>query len=180
LNRVWRLFVREDGSLNPSLVERPATPEFERLFHQTVKKVGEDIEGLRFNTAISQLMIFINEAMKLEELPLKELQQFVLILSPFSPHIAEEIWELMGHKQSLAYERWPSFESSKTIEDKIEVVLQVNGKVRGKIELPQGTTEQEIERLAHLDSNVQRHIEGKKVIRTIVVKNKLVNIVVGG
>ena len=180
LNRVWRLFVKEDAGLNPAIVDEAATPDFERLFHQTVKKVGEDIEGLRFNTAISQLMIFVNEAMKLEQLPRKELEQFLLLLSPFAPHIAEELWELMGHKRSLSYEAWPSFETAKTIEEKIEIVLQVNGKVRGKIEVPQGTNEEEIERLAHLDANIQRHVEGKKVIRIVVVKNKLVNIVVGG
>jgi leucyl-tRNA synthetase len=180
LNRVWRLFVKEDGGLNTAIVNKPATTDFERLFHQTVKKVGEDIEGLRFNTAISQLMIFVNEAMKLEELPRAELNKFLLLLSPFAPHIAEELWELMGHKRSLSYEPWPIFETVKTIEDEIEIVLQVNGKVRGKLAVPQGTDEQEIERLAHVDANVQRHIEGKKVLRTIVVKNKLVNIVVGG
>ena len=180
LSRVWRLFVKEDGGLNPAIVNKPASPDFERLFHQTVKKVGEDIEGLRFNTAISQLMIFVNEATKLEELPRKELERFLLLLCPFAPHIAEELWETMGHKHSLSNEPWPAFETAKTIENEIEIVLQVNGKVRGKLVLPQGTIEQEIERLAHLDANVQRHVEGKKVIRTIVVKNKLVNIVVGG
>ena len=180
LNRVWRLFVKEDIGLNPAIVNKQATPDFERLFHQTVKKVGEDIEALRFNTAISQLMIFINEAMKLEELPRKELEQFLLLLAPFAPHIAEELWEATGHKGSLAFEPWPSFDDAKTIEDRVEIVLQVNGKVRGKLEVPQGTNEQEIERLARLDANILRHLEGKKVIRTIVVKNKLVNIVVGG
>ena len=180
LNRVWRLFVKEDVSINPAIVDKPPTPDFERLYHQTVKKVGEDIDGLRFNTAISQLMIFVNEAMKLEDLPRKELEQFLLLLSPFAPHIAEELWELMGHETSLALLPWPEFDNAKTIEEKVEIVLQVNGKLRGKLEVPQGTNEQEIERLACLDGNILRHIEGKKVIRMIVVKNKLVNIVVGG
>jgi leucyl-tRNA synthetase len=180
LNRVWRLFVREDGGLNPSIVNKPPTHDFERVYHQTVKKVGEDIDALRFNTAISQLMIFVNEAMKLEELPRKELEAFLLLLCPFAPHIAEELWALTGHKNSLSHEPWPGYIPAKTVEDQIEVVLQVNGKVRGKLELPQGTDEKEIERLAYLDSNIQRHVAGKKVVRTIVVKNKLVNIVVGG
>jgi leucyl-tRNA synthetase len=180
LNRVWRLFVKEDVGLNPAIMDKPASAEFERVFHQTVKKVGEDIEGLRFNTAISQLMIFVNEATKSQELPRRELEQFLLLLSPFAPHAAEELWELLGHKKSLSYESWPTFDPAKIVEDKIEVILQVNGKVRGKLELPQGIDEKEMERLAHLDVNVQRHMEGKKIIRTIVVKNKLVNIVVGG
>ncbi|MBM2845548.1 MAG: leuS [Bacteroidetes bacterium] len=179
LSRVWRLFVDEAGKLNPSIVDKAPTPDFERLFHQTVKKVGEDIEGLRFNTAISQLMIFMNEAMKLEELPRRELEQFVLLLSPLAPHLGEELWELLGHKTSLAYDAWPSFDSAKTVEDMVEVVLQVNGKVRGKLLIPQGTDDKELERLAHEESNIQRHVAGKKVLRTILVKNKLVNVVVG-
>lgn len=179
LSRVWRLFVDEAGHLNPAIVDKAPTPDFERLFHQTVKKVGEDIEGLRFNTAISQLMIFLNEAMKLEELPRRELEQFVLLVSPLAPHLGEELWELLGHKTSIAYEAWPAFDSAKTVEDMVEVVLQVNGKVRGKLLVPQGTDDTELERLAHEESNIQRHVAGKKVLRTIVVKNKLVNVVVG-
>ena len=179
LNRVWRLFVDETGKLNPAIVGQASTADFERLFHQTVKKVGDDIEGLRFNTAISQLMIFLNEAMKLEQLPRKELEQFVLLLAPFAPHLSEELWEFFGHKTSLAYEPWPSFETAKTIEDEVEIVLQVNGKVRGKLQVPQGTDEKELERLAHTEANVLRHVAGKKIIRTIVVRNKLVNVVVG-
>jgi leucyl-tRNA synthetase len=179
LSRVWRLFVDEAGKLNPAIVDKAPGPDFERLFHQTVKKVGEDIEGLRFNTAISQLMIFLNEAMKLEELPRKELEEFVLLLSPLAPHLSEELWELLGHKTSLAYEAWPAFEHAKTVEDMVEVVLQVNGKVRGKLLVTQGTHDKELERLAHEESNIQRHVAGKKVVRTIVVKNKLVNVVVG-
>jgi leucyl-tRNA synthetase len=179
LNRVWRLFVDESGKLNEAIADKAPTPEFERLYHQTVKKVGEDIEGLRFNTAISQLMILLNEAYKLQELPRRELEQFVLLLSPFAPHVAEELWELLGHKKSLAYAPWPVFDLAKTIEDMVEVVLQVNGKVRGKLVVSQGTDDKELERLASQDSNTQKYLDGKKVLRTIVVKNKLVNIVVG-
>jgi leucyl-tRNA synthetase len=180
LNRVWRLFVAESGSLNPAIADIKPTPEFERLFHQTVKKVGEDIEGLRFNTAISQMMIFLNEAYKLTQLPRREMEQFVLLLAPFAPHVAEELWQLMGHKESLAYAPWPAFDAAKTIEDSVEIVLQVNGKVRGKLLVPQGTDDQELERLANQDVNTQKFLAGKKVIRTIIIKNKLVNIVVGG
>lgn len=179
LNRVWRLFMTEDAGLNPAIETVPPTADFERIYHQTVKKVGEGIEGLRFNTAISQLMIFVNEAMKLEKLPRKELDQFVLLLAPFAPHIAEELWEALGHRQSLAYEPWPRYEAQKTLEDQIEIVLQVNGKVRGKLLIPQGADQANIEKLALQDANVQRHLEGKQVRRVIVVPNKIVNIVVG-
>ena len=179
LNRVWRLFMTEDAGLNPAIELVPPTTDFERIVHQTVKKVGEDIEGLRFNTAISQLMIFVNEAMKLEKLPRKELDKFVLLLAPFAPHIAEELWSELGHQHSLAYEPWPSYDPQKTLEEQIEIVLQVNGKVRGKLLIPQGADQANVEQLARLDANVQRHLEGKQVKRVIVVPNKIVNIVIG-
>ena len=179
LNRVWRLFMTEDAGLNPAIELVPPTTDFERIVHQTVKKVGEDIEGLRFNTAISQLMIFVNEAMKLEKLPRKELDKFVLLLAPFAPHIAEELWSELGHQHSLAYEPWPSYDPQKTLEEQIEIVLQVIGKVRGKLLIPQGADQANVEQLARLDANVQRHLEGKQVKRVIVVPNKIVNIVIG-
>jgi leucyl-tRNA synthetase len=107
------------------------------------------------------------------------LEQFVLLISPFAPHVTEELWELLGHKTSLAYEAWPVFDPVKTIEEMVEVVLQVNGKVRGKLLVSQGTDDKELERLASQDPNTQKYLDGKTVLRTIVVKNKLVNIVVG-
>lgn len=177
LNRVWRLFITEDGTLDPSIQDTAPTPEYERLYHQTVKKVGEDVEALRFNTAISQLMIFVNETMKLERRPKKFLEQFLLLLAPFAPHIAEEIWQKLGHANSLAYEPWPRFDSAKTIEDTVEVILQVNGKIRGKAQVRLNTGEKELEQLALGDANVCRYLDGKKIARTIIVKNKLVNIV---
>jgi leucyl-tRNA synthetase len=179
LNRVWRLFMTEEGGLNPAIQDVTAAPDFERTVHQTIKKVGEDIVALRFNTAISQLMIFVNEAMKLEKLPRKELDLFVQLLAPFAPHVAEELWEQLGHNRSLAYEPWPSFDEKKTLEDQIEVVLQVNGKVRGKLLVPQGVDQASVEKLALKDLNVLRHTEGKEVRRVIVVPNKIVNIVIG-
>lgn len=178
LNRVWRLFVAEDGTLDQAIKDVSPTPEFERLFHQTVKKVGSDIESLRFNTAISQLMIFVNEAMKLEDRPRRLLEPFVLLLAPFAPHIAEELWERFGRTTSLAYEPWPMHEEQKTIEATIEIVFQVNGKVRSKAQVALDTDEKELERIALEDSNVKRHLDGKKIARRIVVKNKLVNLVV--
>ena len=178
LSRVWRLFVSEDGSLESSISDSEPTEEFERLFHQSVQKVGEDVETLRFNTAISQLMIVINEAYKLDRKPRKLMEQFVLLLAPFAPHLAEELWERFGHKNSLAYEPWPSYDTGKTVDQFVEIVLQVNGKVRSKIRVGVDTEEGELERRAFEDVNVQRHIDGKTVAKKIVVKNKLVNIVV--
>ncbi|MEX0737505.1 MAG: leucine--tRNA ligase, partial [Bacteroidota bacterium] len=122
LNRVWRLFITEEGTIDSHIRDIPAPADFERLYHQTVKKVGEDIELLRFNTAISQMMIFVNETMKLEQRPRKELERFIILLAPFAPHIAEEIWERMGHTRSLTLEPWPVYDEVKTVEASVEVV----------------------------------------------------------
>ncbi len=179
LNRVWRLFIDEAGVLDKSVQEAAPSAEFERLFHQTVKKVGEDIEGLRFNTAIAQMMIFVNEATKLNIRPRALLEGFILILSPFAPHMAEELWEKLGHAQSLAYETWPKYDEAKCAEESVEIVLQVNGKLRSKISVPARTPEKDLERQALEDVNIKRHIDGKRVVKIIVVQDKLVNVVIG-
>jgi len=178
LNRVWRLFITEEGSINPSFTDNPAPIDLERLFHQTIRKVGEDIAQLRFNTAISQLMIFTNEAMKAEQLPRTMMADFVLLLSPFAPHIAEELWARLGNSASLAYAPWPSFDESKLAVTDVEVILQVNGKVRSKISVPVDTSREELEHLALKDESILRHIEGAQILKRIVVPNKLVNVVV--
>ena len=178
LNRVWRLFIDDTGNLDPTVRDSAADPEIERVFHETVKKVSEDINNLRFNTAIAQLMIFVNEVMKNETRPRRLLEPFVLLLAPFAPHIAEELWLKLGHTTSLAFEPWPIYDPAKLKRTTIEVVLQVNGKVRGKIEVDLDTPEKELETLALADNNVRRHIDGKTVVRAVVVKNRLVNVVV--
>ncbi|MBF8248999.1 MAG: leucyl-tRNA synthetase, partial [Bacteroidetes bacterium] len=177
LNRAWRLFVGEEGSLDASLTNTPPTPEFDRLYHKTVKKVGEDIDSLRFNTAISQMMIFVNEATKLEKRPRSIMENFVLLLAPFAPHVAEELWQILGHSDSLAYAPWPRFDPAKVIDDTVEVVLQINGKVRSRVHVPLNTSEKELEALALKDENIMRHVDGKRIVKTIIVKNKLVNLV---
>jgi leucyl-tRNA synthetase len=180
LNRVWRLVVNEEGSVEASIQDATPTVDYERLYHQTVKKVGDDIEGLRFNTAISQMMIFVNETMKLEVRPRKLLENFVLLLSPFAPHTAEELWEKLGHSKSTAYEAWPVYEDAKCAESTIEVVLQINGKIRSKIAVPKDTSDIELEQLAFDDANIKRYTDGKRIIKKIILPNKLVNIVIAG
>jgi leucyl-tRNA synthetase len=180
LNRVWRMFVNEEGKLDLNIKDVEPTADFERLYHQTVKKVGDDIENLRFNTAISQMMIFLNEAMKLEIRPLSQLENFVLLLAPFAPHVSEEIWEKLGHKKSLAYEPWPIYDEAKCVESTVEVVLQINGKLRSKVAVAKDTPNAELERLAFEDSIVKRYTDGKRIIKKIIILNKLVNIVVAG
>jgi leucyl-tRNA synthetase len=126
------------------------------------------------------MMIFLNETMKLEIRPRKLMENFVLLLAPFAPHISEELWEKLGNKKSLAYEQWPAYAESKCAESIVEVVLQVNGKIRSKIAVALNTSNSELERLAMEDVNIKRHTEGKRIIKKIVVPNKLVNIVIAG
>lgn len=179
LNRVWRLFVNnEEGILESSIIDSDPTSDFERLYHQTAKKVTEDIEALRFNTAIAQMMIFVNEATKLEQRPRQTMEKFVLLLSPFAPHICEELWTILGHGSTLAMEPWPSFDPSKAIEQEIEVVFQVNGRLRSRTFVPINTDEPGLELRALADANVKKYLDGKKIVKRIVVKNKLVNFVV--
>jgi len=178
LNRVWRLYLDDEGKLSPQLKDAPVSPELERVYHATVKKVGEDIEALRFNTAISQMMIFVNEVMKSDARPRQLLDPFVLVLSPFAPHLAEELWEKLGHTTTLAYESWPSFDEQKLQQAIVEVVIQVNGKIRSKISVAMDTPDHELETLSLADESVKKHIDGKNLVRAIVVKNKLVNLVV--
>jgi leucyl-tRNA synthetase len=178
LNRVWRLYVTEDDRLDPALGAVPVPEDLERIYHATVKKVGEDIEGLRFNTAISQMMIFVNEMTKTELRPRRLLEPFVLVVSPFAPHLAEELWHRLGHGASLAREPWPAYDEKKLQLKNVEVVLQVNGKLRSKISVAKDTPEHDLERLALADENVVRNLNGKKPAKVIVVRNKLVNLVV--
>ena len=179
LNRVWRLYINEEGELDRIIKDVAPTEDFERLYHQTVRKVGDDIEALRFNTAISQMMIFVNETMKLEVRPRRELEGFVQLVAPFAPHLAEELWEKLGHTTSLAYEPWPVYDEAKCIKSTVEVVLQINGKIRSKIAVALNTASAELERMAFEDPNIKRYIEGKRILKKIVVPNKLVNLVIG-
>jgi leucyl-tRNA synthetase len=178
LNRVWRLFVAEDGKLSSSIKDIPADQQMLKLLHQTIKKVTDDLEGMRFNTAISQMMIFINEMYKRSEYSSSQMEKFILILAPFAPHLAEEVWKLMGHPQTLAYESWPVHDASLAAEDEAEVVLQVNGKIRDRIQVARGMSKEELEKRARANERVKQYIGGKTVVKSIVVVDRLVNFVV--
>ena len=128
-----------EGSVDPKLL---------KVLHQTIKKVGEDTDTLAFNTAISQMMIFVNEVTAQEKRPRKLLEPFVLLLAPYAPHLAEELWEKLGHKQSLAYEPWPKYDEALLMESTVTVVVQVNGKLRDRIEVPANSSQAELEKLA--------------------------------
>ncbi|KKI88837.1 leucyl-tRNA synthetase [Bacillus sp. SA1-12] len=176
LDRIWRLFIEDNGELSPKVVNE-SSDALERVYHQTVKKVTEDFEGLRFNTAISQLMVFINEAYKATVLPKEYVEGFVKLLSPIAPHLAEEVWSKLGHDTSITYEAWPVFDESKLVENEIEIVVQVNGKVRAKLLVAKDVTKDQLEQIALEDDRVKEHTTGKTIRKVIAVPGKLVNIV---
>ena len=173
LDRVFRAFV--DGK-----IEDKENKNLEKIYHQTVKKVTEDYETLNFNTAISQMMIFINAVYKEEVFPREYALGFIKLLNPIAPYITEELWSMQGNAGTIAYEPWPTDDASKIVEETFTMIVQVNGKVRGKIEVDSSTTEDEMKTLAKDIDNVKAHIEGKEIVKEIVVPKKLVNIVVKG
>ena len=171
VNRVYRMIV-ECGYIT----DEP-TPELETIYHQTVKKVTEDYNALAFNTAISQLMIFTNEVYKLGKLNKEYAEGFVKMISCITPHIGEEMWEILGHKDTIAFASWPTFDESKTVLNLINVAVSVNGKLRATIEVEKDLDDESLKALAFEQEAIKRHIEGKEIKKVIVVKNKIVNIV---
>lgn len=176
LDRTWRLFMNDNGTLSEKIVEAENTA-LDKVYHETVKKVTDDFENLHFNTGISQMMVFINEGYKADQIPKAFVEGFVKMLSPVAPHIAEELWEQLGHSNTITYEEWPVFDASKLVEDEVEVVLQVMGKVRSKLSVPKDISKEDLEKLALADEGLQKWIEGKTIRKVIVVPGKLVNVV---
>jgi leucyl-tRNA synthetase len=180
LSRVWRLFIddrSEAVKLAATVRDEPPDRDTSRKLHQTIQKVTEDLDGMRFNTAIAAMMEFSNHLTKLEVRPRSVLEPFVLILSPFAPHLAEELWQALGHKQTLAYEAWPKFDPNLTRADEIEVPVQINGKVRSKLTVPADVSDEALREAALQDARVKESIAGKTVRKVIVVPRKLVNVV---
>jgi leucyl-tRNA synthetase len=183
LSRVWRLVVderAEDVRLNDTVQDVEPDRELLRALHRTIQRVTEDLEGMRFNTAIAAMMEFTNLLTPLTIRPRKVLETFILLLSPFAPHVAEELWSALGHRQSLAYEPWPIFDPELVKADEIEIPIQVNGKVRSRLTVPAGTSEDRLRELALADERIRAVIGDKKVVKVIVPRGQLVNIVVAG
>jgi leucyl-tRNA synthetase len=176
LDRVWRLYTREDGSL--LLDDSAVGPELTRVLHQTIRKLTEDLDALKFNTAIAQMMVFVNEVMKQPARPRRVLEPFVLLLSPFAPHVSEELWSRMGHRESLAYAPWPKFDPALCEDDTVTVAVQVNGKLRATLELPKGADQAAVQAAALADERVSRYVNGGAIRKVIHVKDKLLNLVV--
>ncbi len=176
LDRVWRLFIHEDGSL--AVTADAPSKEALRVLHQTIAKVTEDIEALKFNTAISQMMVFVNEMMKQPVKPRAVLEPFLLVLAPFAPHLGEELWNRLGHAESLSHAPWPAYDPARLVEDTVTVAVQVNGKLRATLELPRGGDQAAVHAAAAADKRVARYLDGVTIRKAIFVQDKLLNLVV--
>ncbi|KRK92029.1 leucyl-tRNA synthetase [Levilactobacillus koreensis JCM 16448] len=176
LDRVWRLLIDDNNRLRDR-VTMINDGTLDKIYNQTVKTVSEDLEAMRFNVAISQLMVFVNEAYKADSLPLIYMEGFVKMISPIVPHIAEELWSLMGHDDTISYAKWPTYDAKQLVEDVVEMVVQVNGKVRAHLKVAKDAAKDDIEAQALADDTVKLHTDGKTVRKVIVVPGKLVNIV---
>lgn len=177
LDRVYRLFVDEETGKENDKVQDKDNAELEVSYNFTVKKVSEDIEILGFNTAISQLMVFVNDCYKAEYIPRKYALGFIQLLAPFAPHLAEEMWEIYGNTESISYVPWPTFDESKLVSDTVEIVVQLMGKVKAKLDVKKDLTPAELEQIVLANEEVKELIEGKQVMKVIVVPGRLVNIV---
>jgi leucyl-tRNA synthetase len=178
LQRVWRMCLNENGEVNSSVKDITLNEDMEYILHSTIKKVQEDIENLSFNTAISQMMIFVNECYKQEQLPKSLILEFLKVLSPFAPHLVEEIWHKFGNENSISLENFPEFDEAKTVRQTIEFVVQVNSKIRSRLTVKLDLEQKDIEEIASKDETVHKFINGAIPKKIIFVKNKLINFIV--
>ncbi|HET6429893.1 MAG TPA: class I tRNA ligase family protein, partial [Phycisphaerae bacterium] len=174
-HRVWRMI---SGEAEVAVSSDSPDERVERALHKAIKKVGEDIEAMKFNTAIAAMMEFVNTAYKACRISPDQARLFLLILAPFTPHLAEELWRKLGHAESLAHEAWPAYDPAMIAEETVELAVQVNGKVRGRIRVPAKADPEVVLAAALADEQVARAIEGKTIVKKIVVPGRLVNLVV--
>lgn len=177
VQRVWRLLMDDNNHLR----DRVSTfndGKLTKVYNQTVKKVTEDFERMHFNTAISQLMVFVNEAYKVDDLPVEYMEGFVKMIAPLMPHLAEELWSQFSESETITYQPWPTYDPKALVEDEVEMIVQVNGKVRGKIKMAKDALNKEVEEAALANEHVHSFVDGKEVKKIIVIPNRIVNIVV--
>jgi leucyl-tRNA synthetase len=176
LDRTWRLMVDDQGRLSNAVVTSAPSLDHRQLLHRTIKKVTEDIDALHFNTAISQMMVFTNEMTKVEQRSRSVIEPFVLLLAPFAPHLAEELWVILGGKPSVSQQPWPIFDPALTVSDRLTIPIQVNGKLRAKLEVGAEATRDQIEAMARTEA--AEWLQGKEPKKIIYVEKKLINFVI--
>jgi leucyl-tRNA synthetase len=171
LDKVWRLF--------PNVTkEEVYSPKLERIIHETIKGVSEDYEAMKFNTAIAKMMTLVNEYNKQETISKADYEVLLTLLNPVAPHVTEELWQMLGHETLLVFESYPEYDEAKLVKDEIELVISINGKLRDKIVVENNLDKQELEKIALQSEKIQGYVEGKQIVKIIVVPNKLVNIVI--
>lgn len=180
LNKIWRLVIDEEGNISKKIQDVNPDEDAERIMHRTVMNVTRDIEDMdmKFNTCVSELMIFVNEVSKYEVIPKELVVTLVKLLSPFAPHLAEELWSKLGNTGTITFEKWPVFNAAKVQKNFVTIVGQINGKVRSKIEIELDQPDEKVIELMKQNEKIKSYIAGKQIVKEIVVKNKLVNIVV--
>jgi leucyl-tRNA synthetase len=185
LARVWRLIMFENQAgrweLSPAVQDVDLSKEQQKILHATIKKVTEDIESLSFNTAISQMMIFVNAFIPQrgsETIPLSAIRSFLVLLNPFAPHLSSELWENLKLTGQITAQSWPDYDEKFLVEDEVEIVVQVNGKVRDRMKMSIQASEEEIKKAALALPKIQELIAGKQIRRVVVIPKKLVNIVI--
>ncbi|MCA9545947.1 MAG: class I tRNA ligase family protein, partial [Myxococcales bacterium] len=179
LDRAWRLFVSDEDESDALIVDDSAlTTDDQKVLHRTIKKVTEDLDGMRFNTAISAMMEFVNHFTKCGRSPRAALTPFAQLLAPFAPHMGEELWARLGHSGTLAYVPWPTWDEAFCVDDTVLYPVQVNGKMRGQIDLPKDVDQATALAAAKAVENVARHLEGKQLVREIFVAGRMINLVV--
>ena len=180
LDRAWRMIVDQDSDetvLNPAVGDHEPTDKQTQILHRTIKAVSNDIEGLQFNTAISRLMEFVNFFTKEQQRPRSIMSQFALLLSPLAPHLGEELWRLLGNDNTLAYEAWPEYQESLTVDASVEIPVQIMGKLRSKIMVARGTSKDDLLALAKADPKITELLAGKTILQEIAVPDRMVNFV---
>ncbi|MCT3457369.1 leucine--tRNA ligase [Limosilactobacillus fermentum] len=177
VQRVWRLLMDDNNHLRDR-VSTYNDGKLTKVYNQTVKKVTEDFERMHFNTAISQLMVFVNEAYKVDDLPLEYMEGFVKMIAPLMPHLAEELWSQFNESETITYQPWPTYDEKALVEDEVEMIVQVNGKVRAKIKMAKDADNKDVEDAALANEHVHSFVDGKDVKKVIVIPNRIVNIVV--
>ena len=178
LDRVWRVVIDEHGGVAAAVTDDAPSEDTARLLHKTIRKVTDDLDALAFNTAIAQLMVFTNEMTKLERRPRAAIEPFVLLLSPFAPHLGEELWNRLGHADSLAYAPWPAWDPARVVDETVTLAVQVNGKLRATLDLPRGADQAAAQAAAMADERVRRYLDGGELRKVIHVPDKLLNLVV--